>query len=428
MIKPKNLIHHLLYLFLKSYHKDLAIDLALSRQNKLACFVLLKRANLKYNSSLAKLVKHLVHNIKRGADSISKHEEVTDELIELLDKSSDCSLGGDILHRVSQLVGSLGFLRLSYVLRERAIDAILYFNEANPEDATKQLALALERSEKDLASKIISRSARSYNNGSDLNFLRHYGSLIFSGSIEVDEQVKSVYSDPYFIRRQVTILGPSARCVESNNVVAQSEILAALNYLGPESLPDGIRRNIDVSYYVNRKINILLDKDDASILSNLHRIVLKSFPGGREQLERNFARLSQAGLSHKSFSTPDVFSLFALGLPNLGPIGIYDSIVRGAAQVHICNMDLYANSFVPSGYQHKINSGDAESRTQLHKPALCRSFSYIHPPAAQHRFLMNLRRAHLITTDSSLGKILDMSTEGFVRELDALYGLPNWNN
>ena len=214
----------------------------------------------------------------------------------------------------------------------------------------------------------------------------------------------------------VAVVGPAPTMATQGEEIDAFDVVARPSYLGRQSLPgpETSGSRTDVSYY---------RRPDASF---------DSFrgPDGRVILPRSLRiAVVESGAEHEFTGVPirRGFAPSSLGIFGTKAskyqkmqFALYDLLHFSPAKVKLFNTTLYVSD-VP--YHENFPGPRSIARSRI---SACAGFAR-HDPVGQFNFTRHLVSGMGIAVDAALRRVLDLSPEEFVRELDTIYGCGTWH-
>ena len=220
-----------------------------------------------------------------------------------------------------------------------------------------------------------------------------------------------------FKSKRAFIAGPSCRETEVSVGETGSLVIFALNFAGPNSLPEKWQGlTINGSFYAAHKLPKMHEDGSITRINTLDLIILKQDVLDIESVK------AIAPNSNVIYSPINYRSLYTE--LNAGTELLIAIFLLGFEEVKLANIDLFLNSSYPSGYKSNRVEGlikRDDSEWKLDNKETLRSLGLNHNPAFQFSVYEYLYRKRVISCDNFLNNILSGGLYTYLDKLESQY-------
>lgn len=312
---------------------------------------------------------------------------------------------------VSRIFTSLGFLRVGYLARKKAIGCVLT-DDKQEKNFLTSLQAYCERHRftiRDSDYEWLRGLPSDYTDNENLSNL--LSTIVQNQYPEIYPQ-KSQFSQ-YLNNRTVALVGPSQGCGDNEAEINSFDVVARVGYAGPASLSSKTGNRTDVSFYQGHKIGQLLKSESYNYLNELSFALLLHC--------KHVDLLINYGVSAEKLVCSEklIYSMLFNTKPNAGLELLHNCLGTKPKALKIFNMDLFLTRNYPEGYIHgKTGKGGPRH--------YCINFSKQHYPVAQFNYYKSLWSRGIISGDDAFESIMEMSEETYIDELQRNYGIKSW--
>ncbi len=285
-------------------------------------------------------------------------------------------------------------------------------NDLSPDYIRKAYLAAIEQSDFDIARRhlesykavkpnddeTIKLEAYYYLNTGDCDsFVKEWSKIIRIGNNNFYKAIQG---------KSVAIVGPASNGKELNSEISNFDVVVFFNYIEScQAIKDiKTRKQIKIAYY-----NDLVLRRQVQLENTIYQPDLDYYVFPTLRYKELAVDLSQ-GIAKQIISNDLLFHKTAQGVPR----AIFDILLNNPLKLKIFNSNLYLSENIYSSdyiVRGTIDSKDHDGFNALR---------FMHDPVSQLSFMRNMWKAGVIEVDSSCEKVLRMSDNQYMNELEIL--------
>lgn len=363
----------------------------------------LRRQNDPYTLAVR---KHVVPTLM---DSVThaQQAQITQELLTLFTRIDPTGCHHRSVYRAAAVCFASGFYQLGGRLRDIAMHCIPTDKPKNPEHWQTAFAVALEKRDKSLLSRLLD------NRPGDATTLSSGTSLLLErlGVAVPDRLAQPADLPPLWqaLRgKRIALVGPVGYDVNIEDALACHDYVGRLAFNGTDGLAANTGTRADYSFYAGHKIPV--QKQQQAALHQLKGVVLK----------RSALKLKVDGFGlpeERVVIAPSVKDLMYNCTPNAGVQFAYFLACVVGMRLTVFGFNFFLKSRYSPGYTSKGTQGESSGNPFSSKERAV-SFARHHNPVAQFRFFDLLVSAGLCEPDAYTRQFSTMTLDAYLAQLD----------